>query len=359
MLDIMIVDDDEGDRKLVRRLLRAPAGKRSFREASNGQAALDYTDDNIDVIFLDYLLPGMSGLELLEHFSKTWPKATIFLMTGQGDEEIAKSAILQGASDYIPKSIMTETALNRMIENGIKLSKMRWKLEEHRQELSLFSDVLVHDLRAPVRAIEFLSEQIIEDFESGNMDEVAREFEMMKLSVRRMSELIESLASHINLNGPSNQEKVSVENLFERAQMALAKDISESGAEVRWKANGLSVDCIAPQVAQLLQNLIGNSIKYAGPSSPVISVSAAEIPNGIQFTVADNGVGVPEDFRDKIFEPFRRLQQTEELPGTGLGLATCRKIAERHDGEIWCAADTDVGTTIHFTIKQRPEEEDN
>ncbi|MEL0437628.1 HAMP domain-containing sensor histidine kinase [Phycobacter sp. K97] len=353
MLDIMIVDDDDADRKLLRRLLRSPQEDRSFREASNGKTALEYAGQEIDVIFLDYLLPGLTGLDLLERFAKTWPKAAIILMTGQGDEEVAKSAILQGASDYIPKSIMTSSALNRMMENGMKVSRMRWKLEEQRRELSLFSDTLVHDLRAPVRAIQFLSEQIQADFDNGQMEEVYKEFDMMKLSVTRMSELIESLACHVSLDGTSKWEHVSLENLCERVSMALAREIADNGAELTWNTHRLSAYCIAPEIAQLIQNLVANSIKYCGDDTPRIHIEAQEIDGGVQLTISDNGVGIPDEFRETIFAPFKRLQQTSSLPGSGLGLATCRKVARRHGGDIWCGDAEGSGTKIHVTLKAR------
>ena len=356
MLDIMIVDDDDADRKLLRRLLKSSQDDRSFREANNGKTALEYAEQDIDVIFLDYLLPGLTGLDLLERFARTWPKAAIILMTGQGDEEVAKTAILQGASDYIPKSIMTSSALNRMMENGLKLSRMRWKLEEQRRELSLFSDTLVHDLRAPVRAIQFLSEQIQTDFENGQMEDVYKEFDMMKLSVTRMSELIESLACHVSLDGTSKWENVSLENLCERVRMALAREISDSGAQLTWDTRNLSAYCIAPEIAQLIQNLVANSIKYCGDDVPQIHIGVQEIDSGLQLTVSDNGVGIPKEFRETIFAPFKRLQQTASLPGSGLGLATCQKVARRHGGEIWCCDGEGSGTTIHVTLKARKQD---
>lgn len=350
---ILIVDDDSGDRKLMRRHLATLYPNAPILEAENGDMARDFADQDIEVVFLDYLLPGTSGLDLLSSFFRHWPRSVIFIMTGQGDEDIAKSAILSGAADYIPKTSITTGSLHRMIGNGLQVARMKWRIEEHQKELQQFSDVLVHDLRAPIRAIKFLSDQILEDFEAGDLDEVKREFDMMKQSVSKMSDLIERLASHINPHSEGAPESATAESLVEAACLAVAQDIANSNATLETDLNGLEVFCFPPDISQLLQNLIGNSIKYRSDAPPVIRIRATAINSGVQFSISDNGIGVPTQYRDRIFEPFKRLQRSSDLPGSGLGLATCAKIAKRHHGDIWCDPDVTTGTTIHFTLRLR------
>ncbi|OIQ33104.1 MAG: hybrid sensor histidine kinase/response regulator [Alphaproteobacteria bacterium MedPE-SWcel] len=352
-INLLIVDDDIGDRKLMRRHLSSLYPNARILEAENGDAALEHKDEDIEVIFLDYLLPGVSGIDLLSSFFRQWPRSVIFIMTGQGDEEIAKSAILSGAADYIAKSAIHPGALHRMIGNGLQVARMRWRIEEHQKELQQFSDVLVHDLRAPIRAIKFLSDQILEDFEAGDLNEVKREFDLMKRSVTKMSDLIERLASHINPHSEGAPEIVPADSLVESACMAVAQDIANSDAQISVELDDLQVFCFPPDVSQLLQNLIGNSIKYRNADQPDIRISAKPISSGVQFSIADNGIGVPDEYQARIFEPFKRLQRSSDLPGSGLGLATCAKIAKRHNGEIWCDTEVTEGTTIHFTLELR------
>lgn len=350
---ILVVDDDGGDRKLIRRHLAALYPAVTILEAENGDEARTLADEEVEVIFLDYLLPGESGLDLMSVFFRRWPHCAIFIMTGQGDEDIAKSAILSGAADYIAKSAITPGALHRMIGNGLQIARMRWRIEEHQKELQQFSDVLVHDLRAPIRAIKFLSDQIIEDFEAGDLDEVKREFDLMKRSVTKMSDLIERLASHINPHSEGTPELVSTESLVEAACMAVAQDIASSDANIELDLQEPEVFCFPPDISQLLQNLIGNSIKYRSDTPPHIVISTQAHGSGVQFSIRDNGMGVPEEYRTRIFEPFKRLQRSSDLPGSGLGLATCAKIAKRHDGAIWCDPDVSRGTRINFTLNLR------
>lgn len=347
---ILIVDDDTGDRKLIRRLLKKLYPDVIVFEGESAEQALKFSDERIDVAFIDYLLPSGSGIDLITKFSDIWPRALVFIMTGQGDEEIAKTAILAGAGDYIAKSAITLTAIKRMVSNGMEVADMRWRIEEHQSELQVFSDVLVHDLRAPIRAIQFLSDQIIEDYQAGDLEEVKREFKLMKNSVEKMSDLIEQLASHIRPDSECQAEVVPVKSLFADLRTVLAHDITESNAQISWHSGDLNVRCFAPEVTQLLQNLIGNAIKYSPGARPEIQVMAMGHETGIQVSVADNGIGVPPEYRERIFEPFKRLQQTSDLPGSGLGLATCARIARRHNGKIWCDPDVEKGTTIHFTL---------
>lgn len=349
-LNILIIDDDAGDRRLLRRLLQKQYPDAHAMEADSGHGALARAGQPVDVIFLDYLLPDGTGLELIARLKDTWPQAVLFMTTGQGDEEIAKSVILAGASDYIPKSAITAESLNRMIANGLKVAQMRWRIEEQQNELRLFSDVLVHDLRAPLRAIRFLSEQIQEECQSGDFDEVARQVTLMDKSVRKASELLERLASHIDPLSKGRAERVTVESLFDSLRSVLAQDLAESGARVDWQSGGLEVLCFPPDIVQLLQNLVGNAIKYSGGNIPQISVSAVPDRSGVMISVADNGIGVPPEYRDKIFEPFKRLQRGSDQPGSGLGLATCAKIAKRHNGTIWCDPQADTGTIIRVTL---------
>lgn len=346
----LIVDDDTGDRKLLRRLLSKLYPDIKIFETESAEQALELSGEHIDVAFIDYLLPGGSGIDLITQLSNVWPRALVFIMTGQGDEEIAKSAILAGAGDYIAKSAITAPAIKRMVSNGMQVADMRWRIEEHQNELQVFSDVLVHDLRAPIRAVQFLSDQIIEDYNAGDLEEVTREFGLLKNSVQKMSDLIEQLASHIRPDSEGVADVVSVESLYADLRTVLAHDIAESEAQITWHSSDLTVRCFAPEVTQLLQNLIGNAIKYSPGARPEIQVTATRYKSGVRVSVADNGIGVPPEYHKRIFEPFKRLQQTSDLPGSGLGLATCAKIARRHNGKIWCDPNVEKGTTIHFTL---------
>lgn len=345
----LIVDDDLADRKHLRRLLARLDPAATILEAGDAEAALETEAREIAMIFLDYLLPEASGVELIAPLAGRWPRAAICMMTGQGDEEIAKESIRRGAADYLPKRSLTPEALSRAIDTGCKIARMRWQLDEKREDLSMFSEVLVHDLRAPIRSMRFLVEKLEEDLAEGAAREVSRDVRLIGKSADRLHDLVTSLAGHVHYDHETEAQQISAAELIEDACQALLAEISRSRARITVAAEG-RITCHGPQLVQLLQNLIGNAIKYAGEAAPEISIRCRDSAEGLHFEVADKGVGVQPEHRDTIFLPFKRLPVSAAIPGTGLGLATCRKIVERHGGRIWCDSEVTEGTTIHVSL---------
>jgi len=129
----------------------------------------------------------------------------------------------------------------------------------------------------------------------------------------------------------------------------LAEVIARRGAQV---AIGPlpTVRASAPQLIQLFQNLIENAIKYGPAEAPQVDISAREDASAWRFSVRDNGIGIEPAYHEKIFAVFQRLHGRDEYPGTGMGLAICRKIVERHGGRIWVESEAGTGATFHFTL---------
>ncbi len=137
--------------------------------------------------------------------------------------------------------------------------------------------------------------------------------------------------------------------VFDQALANLKVPIEESGAVVdRGPLPTVMADKL--QIGQLLQNLIGNAIKYHGDEPPRVHVSAEQEGNEWVFSVRDNGIGIDPQFAERIFVIFQRLHNREKYPGTGIGLAICKKIVERHGGRIWLESQVGSGATFYFTI---------
>ena len=350
-LEVLVVDDDDADRKLIRRLISTSGVEVNLREASGAEAARNLTEGELDAVFLDYLLPGVNGLSLLGELRRQWPQVALILMTGQGDEKVAKSAIMQGANDYVPKGALNPGEMARILNGAVEAARLRWRLEEQRRELATFSEVLVHDLKAPIRAAKFLAERAVEEAEAGDGPAALEALRMMDRSIGQIGALIESLDAHTRFDRMQEPEEIAVSELLDRVSAALERDIAECGARLRLEAEVTSVVCFPAQAVQLLQNLVANAIKYCHQKPAVLIRTSRLGPDMTLFEVQDNGPGIPEIYREKIFEPFTRAAGAGAAAGTGLGLATCRKIVGRHRGRIWCESPPGRGASIFFTLR--------
>jgi two-component system, chemotaxis family, sensor kinase Cph1 len=140
--------------------------------------------------------------------------------------------------------------------------------------------------------------------------------------------------------------------VLDRVLITLGPAMEESGAVVTH--DELPTICADPgQMGQLFQNLVANAVKFRGAEDPRVHVGAERGEGEWIFSVADNGIGIAPEFRERIFVIFQRLHNRSEYPGTGIGLSICRKIVERHGGRIWLESEPGQGTTFHFTFPDK------
>ena len=225
-------------------------------------------------------------------------------------------------------------------------------LERSNSELQQFASIASHDLQAPLRAIGGFAGLLHKRYQ-GQLDEKADHYliRIMK-AVERMQALITDLLSiaHVEAQMRPLSSFDACVALYDAIEW-LEVSIKESQATVTHdKLPTLVGD--QTQLSLLLQNLIGNSLKYRGTSAPEVHVSAEQKNGAWTFAVRDNGLGIDPKFHDKIFDMFYRLQNHADYPGTGLGLAICRRIAERHGGKIWLESTPGEGSTFYFTIPE-------
>jgi signal transduction histidine kinase len=169
------------------------------------------------------------------------------------------------------------------------------------------------------------------------------------MSAKRMEALIDTLFLYTTSEAEVAFKHLSMNEVIVDALSNLEQIIQDRGAKITY--DELPTVTGSPQLVQLMQNLIGNGIKYCESEVPDVHVSATRLePDLWQFTVKDNGIGIPEEFYRQIFEPFQRLHGDGQYEGTGLGLATCKMIVTRHGGTISCASEVGQGTTFSFTL---------
>jgi PAS domain S-box-containing protein len=224
------------------------------------------------------------------------------------------------------------------------------ELKRSNAELEQFAYVASHDLQEPLRMVASYT-QLLERRYEASFDRDAREFMAYIVDgASRMKQLIEDLLAYSRV-GTKGQDfqPVAAQAALRRALFNLRTAIEESGAAVTYDALP-TVRADEAQLAQLLQNLIGNALKFRSASVPRIHVSCAEEERDFHFQVRDNGIGIEPQYYERIFMVFQRLHNKGEYPGTGIGLAICKKVVERHGGRIWVESRADEGSSFHFTL---------
>jgi PAS domain S-box-containing protein len=226
------------------------------------------------------------------------------------------------------------------------------QLRRANEELLQFASMAAHELQAPVRMMERYTQLLKEDY-GGKLgssgDELA---DVIVGAARRLHLLIEDLLALSRVESAERQvEKTSAEALLERTLENLQVEIQESGAAVTHSPLP-EIEVEPALMVQLLRNLIGNAIKFHGQAPPRVHVAARRGPREWIFSVRDNGLGVDPAEAESIFSIFKRLHP--EIPGTGIGLAICRKIVERHGGRIWVESEPGRGSNFLFTLPAPP-----
>ena len=228
------------------------------------------------------------------------------------------------------------------------------ELRRSNAELEQFAYVASHDLQEPLRTVSSYC-QLLEKRYKERLDEDASDYIDFAVSgAKRMQLLINDLLQYSRVGTRGKPFRpTELNQVFADAVSSLDRAISEAGATVtRGELPVVPGDAV--QLGQLFQNLVGNAIKFRGPHAPKVEVGAREIAGETVFSVKDNGIGIEAQHADRIFQIFQRLHEREKYSGTGIGLAVCKKIVERHGGRIWVESAPGEGSAFLFTLPGRP-----
>jgi PAS domain S-box-containing protein len=237
------------------------------------------------------------------------------------------------------------------MENEIKQTLE--KLKQSNSELEQFAYVASHDLQEPLRMVASYV-QLLERRYKGKLDADADGFIAYAVDgANRMRGLIDDLLTYSRVSRLGKPfEPTDLESTLDIVLMNLQASIAENSAVVTH--NKLPVVMAdGGQLVQLFQNLISNAIKFHGKKPPHVHVSAQVKETEYLFSVRDNGIGIAPEYFDRLFKIFQRLHTREEYPGSGIGLAVCKRIVERHGGRIWLESQVGKGSTIYFTLNKQ------
>lgn len=246
------------------------------------------------------------------------------------------------------EDLKNEIAERKITE--IEMERLMGELKRSNRELQQFAYVASHDLQEPIRMVASFT-QLLERRYKGQLDDDADDFiKFIVEGATRMQQLIEDLLTYSRVTTraePFNQ--IDLEDVFKESIANLKLMIDETNAEITHDPLP-RVSADRSQIIQLFQNLIGNSLKFKGNEDPKIHISVNRDEYSWIFEFADNGIGIAPDHQERIFRVFQRLHTREEYPGTGIGLAVCEKIVQRHGGRIWIESKPGDGAKFFFTL---------
>lgn len=231
-------------------------------------------------------------------------------------------------------------------------ARIREKLIGSYQEMERFAAAVSHDLKAPLRTIiNFL--QLLERHSGKLLDEKAREYiDTVLRAANRQKTLITDLVTYARIGSREKElQQVDMNRILQQVYRAMKITIERSGGNLSWE-NLPVITAYKHQIMQLFHNLVHNAFKFHGEVPPVILVTCRKKGDAWIFCVEDNGIGIAPEYHEQIYGVFKRLHTQEEYPGTGTGLALCKKVAENHGGRIWVESQVGKGSRFFVAIPE-------
>lgn len=352
---VLVAEDNPELSKYICSIL---SGFCETRAVQNGQDALELAKRwKPDLILSDVMMPQMDGFSLCKAI-KGDPKLAhipVVLLTALTYRESLIKGWESGADEYLFKPFHPKELVTR-IQSLLKLiqeRKLRELEKSRREELEEFSHIASHDLKEPLRTVTTYS-QMIKKLYGNQLDDHGDQYIGFVIdSARRMQQLLDDL---INYSVVSRKDAefgpVSSQNAVNTAMQNLESAIRENNAEITCDELP-EVAGNHSQLVSLFQNLLSNALKYRSADRPKIHVGAARSDDQWLFSVKDNGIGFEPQYAEHVFVIFKRLHDRKHYPGTGMGLAICRKIVERHQGKIWAESKLGEGSSFFFTLNDR------
>jgi two-component system, sensor histidine kinase and response regulator len=347
--------DDYGPGRYARTKLLSQAGF-DVKEAATGEEALRLASEfKPEAVLLDINLPDVSGLEVCRRLKSSPLTSRIVVLHLTASSTSPRDMVngLDGGADSYMTEPVEPAVLIATIRALLRARQAEEALRRSNEELQQFAYMVSHELSEPLRMVASYTQLLAKRY-AGKLDPEADDHIAITISAaKRMQSFVQDVLSFLSAGAPEHLvEPVSTEAVLAAALFELQLIVGESGAVVTHDP----LPTVAGNEAGLVRlfaNLIGNSIKYRRADTPHIYISAAERRGFWQFEFRDNGIGIDPEYWDRIFTVFKRLHG-REYPGSGVGLALCKRVVENHGGTIWLESIPGEGSTFYFTIPKFP-----
>jgi signal transduction histidine kinase/DNA-binding NarL/FixJ family response regulator len=268
-------------------------------------------------------------------------------LTLRGSSEGRTRAVIDGLV-VDTTGLATDPSASASVIELDEVRRAKELAEETRRERDRLVE-LSHDLQEPLRTVRIYAD-LLEEKHADSLDDEARTMlQRSREAAARMEEMVSSLVVDATVRSRPEPVSADSEEVLRGVLSNLAGSITESSAAI--SSDSLPIVGIPPgQMTQLLQNLLSNAIKYRSTADPRVHISAERGNGEWLFTVTDNGTGIPEEYQARVFEMFERGSEVESVPGSGIGLAVCRRVVESHGGRIWVVSTPGEGSTFQFTV---------
>ena len=291
------------------------------------------------------------GWRLRKDGSRFWANVVITAVYNAAGALVGYSKVTRDLSERKASEKALRDSYDRYRNLAGELRSTNRELTLANEELEQFTSIVSHDLQEPVRTIKsFL--QLIEMKMGNDIPPEPRAYIAKAINaIDRMKELIRNLLNYSQLTKEEIiREDVNVSDIFSEALQNVRTSVEASNAEIIIENEVSTIRGDRVQLVQLVQNLVSNALKFTATDRPRIKIRCTREKGAVKFSVSDNGIGIAEGDLNKVFEIFRRLHTRKEYPGTGIGLAICKKIVDRHGARIWPESKPGKGTTFYFTL---------
>jgi two-component system sensor histidine kinase/response regulator len=360
---ILVVDDRNENLFAMKTILKVLDCEIFKAHSGNEALALTLRHD-FALILLDVNMPEMDGFELAELLrgNEATDKIPIIFITAinKEDKSVFKG-YKSGAVDYLFKPLDTDILLSKVkvfLELNLKkkeLEAFQVKLERSNENLKEFAQVVSHDLKNPLNVVMGLSELVIKKHSEG-MNEKGKEcMHHIAKSAERMTRLVTDLLVYAQVGAKStNYTSVNLNTIVEDVLKDLSSQVVQSEGRVELVDELITIEADQTLMYQVFQNLIENGLKYQLKGRPpIVKIRMEQIDMSeiVQIDIEDNGLGMKQEEIEHIFDPFRRLDSAKSFEGTGLGLATVKKIMDQHQGTIEVNSVLGEGSTFRLQLK--------